>query len=141
MSETSDERIVSKSTLKRREQIIKDPSIMYAKYEEFFETLEIYREAEGIRRGVRDNNPDALIVFDKYYQSTRAELNRIINSNWLRCLHIAQSLTNDLFLFGEDFSPENLIIIIISNKRKARKNLKKLKKNGDLPILASLDLI
>ena len=46
MSETSDERIVSKSTLKRREQIIKDPSIMYAKYEEFYDYEDDYEDEE-----------------------------------------------------------------------------------------------
>ena len=140
MSKTTDT-TVSQSTLTRRERIMKNPSIMYGKYKEFFDALELYREAEGVRRGVRDNNPEALMVFEKYYQSLRAELNKAINSNWLRCLHIAQSLSNDLYLFGEDYSPENLIVIIITNKRKTRVNLKKLEKNGDLPILSSLDLI
>lgn len=133
--------IIGKRTLKRRGRIMKNPFIMYDKYKEFFDALELYREAEGIRIGIRDNSPDALIVFEKYYQSSRAKLNITINSSWLKCLHIAQKLTNDLRLFGEDYSPEFIIVTIIQNKRKARENLEKLKENGDLPLLSSLDLV
>ena len=141
MSRTTDFAIgVQEGTLTRKEKLIRNPPPMYNRFARLFKATELYRKAEGIRKGVDSNDPKATAAFADIYEGSFTALDNNINRRWLECLSAAQLLSNDYKLFDEAISPEDLIVKVIQDKPKIRRKLKRCQDLGAIPHLTDLGL-
>ena len=141
MSRTTDYVIgMQEGTLTKKEKLVQDPTPMYSKYHRLFKATELYRKADGMRKGVDDGDPRAIKAFGEVYEGSFGALDNNISRRCLECLSVAQLLSNDLRQFGEEISPELLIVKIIQEKPKVRRKLKQVENLHAVPLLSSLDL-